>query len=86
MSTNRKRHLEGESRTVSNFIDLTQFHLVCQMLGKFSGAESERSVSKFRKRKENFCFVFTQSIRQAREIRMFHVAIVQRRLRNVQKG
>ena len=62
------------------------FSFICQMLVKFSGAESERSVSKFRKEKENFCFVFTLSIKGAREIRMFHVAIVQRRLRNVQKA
>ena len=27
--------------TVSNFIDLIQFHLVCQILAKFSGVESE---------------------------------------------
>ena len=28
-------------RTVSNFISLIQFHLICQMLVKFSGVESE---------------------------------------------
>ena len=37
--------------TVSNFIDLIQFHLICQMLARFSGVKSERTVSKFRKRK-----------------------------------
>ena len=45
-------------RTVSNFIDPIQFHLICQMLAKFSGVESEMTVSKFRKRKRNFlCLV-----------------------------
>ena len=37
------------------------------------------------KRKENSCVGFTNSIRQAREIRTFQVADLQRRLRNVQK-
>ena len=45
-------------RTVSNFIDLSHFHLICQMLVKFSGVEFERTVSKFRKRTRKFlCFV-----------------------------
>ena len=90
------------------------------MLAKFSGVESERIVSKFRKRKRKFCVVFIYSIKRAREIRSFrspsfdgllevnlvprafplkngkspgdevawkfHVAVVQRRLRNVQKS
>ena len=34
-------------RTASNFIDLIQFHLICQMLAKFSGFEFVRTVSKF---------------------------------------
>ena len=53
------------------------------MLTKFSGVETERSVSKFRKRKRKFlCFVhLPYSIKQEGEIRKFHVAIVQRRLR-----
>ena len=35
----------------SNFIDLIQFHLIWQILAKFSRVESERTVAKFRKRK-----------------------------------
>ena len=42
------------------------------MLATFSGGESERTLSKFRAR--------------AHEIRKFHVAVVQPRLRNVQKS
>ena len=64
--------LKKRIRTVSNFIDLIQFHLICQMLATFSGGESERTSSKFRAR--------------AHEIRKFHVAVVQPRLRNVQKS
>ena len=64
--------LKKRIHTVSNFIDLIQFHLICQMLATFSGGESERTSSKFRAR--------------AHEIRKFHVAVVQPRLRNVQKS
>ena len=38
------------------------------------------------KEKENFCVVLTYSIKWAREIRKFHVSIMQQGLRNVQKG
>ena len=42
MTTNRKHSLKKKwIRTVSNFISLIQFHLICQMLVKFSRVESE---------------------------------------------
>ena len=75
--------------SVASFIDHIQFNLICQMAAKFSWVESERTVSKFRKRKRTFfCFriVFMYSIRRAHETNKFHVAVVQRRLRNVQKS
>ena len=57
------------------------------MLGKFAGVKSERTASKFTKRKRKLlCCVFTSSFKPVREIRRFHVAVVQRRLRNVQKS
>ena len=34
---------------------------------------------------ESFCAAFTYSIKRAREIRKFHVTVLQRRLRSVQK-
>ena len=55
------------------------------MLAKFSGVESKRTVFKFRYRKK-YIVVFTDYIKQAREIRKFHVAVVQRRLRTVEKS
>jgi len=75
-------------RPASNFIDLIQFQLIWQMLAKFSRAESERTESlKFRKeKKDNFCVVFTYSMKRGCEIRKFHVAGVQRRQRNVQNS
>ena len=38
------------------------------------------------KEKEYLCVAFTYSMKQAREIRRFHVIVVRRRLRNVQKS
>ena len=38
------------------------------------------------KEKENFCVLFNYFIKRAREVRKFHVTVVQRRLRNVQKS
>ena len=76
--------MKSKSALFQDFIDLVQFHLICQMLGKFSGVKSERTVFELRKRKKN-C-VFTYFIKRAHEIREFHVVVVQRRLRNVQKS
>ena len=69
-------------RTVSNFNDRIQLHLICQMLilAKFSGVESERTISMFRKRKRKFLFcapVLNEEV---------HIAVMRRRLGNVQKG
>ena len=72
--------------TVSNFTNLIQFHLICQMLAKFSGVEYKRTISRFRKRNRNICVVFTYSIKRACEIRKFHGAVTQQWLRNVQKS
>ena len=54
---------------------------ICQMLGLSpKGPYLSLDIEK------KFCVVFTYFIKQAREIRKFHVAVVQRRLRNVQKS
>ena len=80
MTTNRK----ASFKTVSDFIDLGYFQLICQMQAAFSGVKSERPVFKFRKsKKKKKCVVFTQLIKRTREIRKFHVVIVLRRLRKV---
>ena len=55
------------------------------MLAKFSGLNPKGPYLSLEKEKENFCVVLTYSINQAREIRKLHVAVVQQRLRNVQK-
>ena len=57
------------------------------MMAKFSGLNPKGLYvhCKFRKRITNFGFCAHQ-LQQAREIRKFHVAVVQQRLRNVQKS
>ena len=55
-------------------------------VGKIFWLESEGTVSKFWKRKRKFLCVLTYPIKRARQIRKFHVAVVQRRLRNIQKS
>ena len=54
------------------------------MLAKFSGFNPKGGYLSLEKGKETFCVVFTYSVKRAREIRSFHVPVVQGRLRNVQ--
>ena len=54
------------------------------MLAKFSGLNPTGPSLSLEK--ENFCVVFTHSIKRASEIGKFHGAVVQQRLRNVQKS
>ena len=69
-----KTSLKKWIHTVSNFIDLTQFHLICKILAK----EPYLSLVK---EKENSCVVFTYSIKPSCEIRKFQVLLT-----NVQKS
>ena len=55
------------------------------MLTKCSGLNPKGPYVSLEKEKQNFCVVVTYSIKRAREIRKFHVAVVQQRLTNVQK-
>ena len=54
------------------------------MLAKVSGINPKGPYLSLEK--ENCCVVFTYSIKRAREIGKIHVAVVQQRLRNVQKS
>ena len=69
-------------RTVSNLVNLIQFHLICQILAKFSRVESESTASKLRKRPCIFVLC-SRTIKRTREIRKFYVAVVQWWLKNV---
>ena len=55
-----KTSLKKRIRTVSNVTDLIQFHLICKILAKLSENESERIVSKLRKRKRKFLYCIHQ--------------------------
>ena len=50
------------------------------------GLYPKRPYLSLEKEKENFCVVFTYSLKRAREIRYFHVVVVQWRKRIVQKN
>ena len=52
-------------------------------VGEIFWVESDRTVSKFRKKNENLCVVFTVSMKRVRESRTFHVAVMQQRLKSV---
>ena len=67
------------------------------MLVKFSGVESERTISKFKKKKKKekvgekkkmlvLCSRTPSTLGRFLGIRTFHVAVTQRRLRNVKKN
>ena len=68
------------------FIDLIQFPLICQMLAKFPGLNPKGPHLSLEKEKETFCVVFTYSVKRAREIKNFHIAVVQRRLEMYKKN
>ena len=55
------------------------------MLANFLGLNPKGSYLSLEKEKDNFCVVFTYSIKRACEVRKFHVAVMQRRKRHVQK-
>ena len=74
-----KTSLKRRIRTASNFIDFIQFHLIWHMLVKFPGLNPKGPYLSLEEEKDNFCVVFTYSIKQACEIRKFRVAGVQRR-------
>ena len=83
-TTSTKTSLKKRIRAASNFIALIPSLLIRQMLANFYGVEFYRIVSKFRKRKRKL--LFCVPVLEKREIRHYHVVVVQRRLRNAQKS
>ena len=60
------------TRTDSKFIDLIQFHLICQMLAKyFLGLSSKGPYVNFEIEKHNFCVVFTYYIKRGIKLGSF---------------
>ena len=80
----RKRHLKSEFallQALSRLFHLVYFVKCWQMFLEFNSKGLYQSSGK---ENENCCFVFPSSTK--REIRRFHVVVVQRRQRNVQKS
>ena len=80
----RERRLKSEAellQTLSRFFQLVQFVKCWQI---FLELNSKRLYQSSGKEKESRCLVFTSSTK--REIRHFHVVVVQWRRRNVQKS
>ena len=80
----RKRHLKSEFallQTLSRLFHLVYFVKCWQM---FLELNSKGLYQSSGKEKESCCLVFPSSTK--REIRQFHVVVVQRRQRNVQKS
>ena len=66
-----------------NFMKLILSRLIRQMLVNFFGVDSKGLYQRSGKEKESCCLVFPSSTK--RETWHFHVVVVQRRQRNVQK-
>ena len=62
-----------------------KLHRFCQILAKFSELNPNAPYLSLESEKETFCVVFSYSVKRAREIKTFHVAVMQRRLKNMQK-
>ena len=78
-----QRLRKGHSK--SEFVLFIPSRLIRQMLAKFFGVKFYRIVFQCSKKgKGSFCLVFLSSTK--REIRHFHIVVVQRRHRNVQKS
>ena len=83
MATATKTSFQKWGRAVSNFIALILSHSVRQILAIFSAVEFWDCI-KVQKKKKKAVAVFTSFTK--REIRHFHVVVVQWRQRNVQKN
>ena len=65
----------GPSRDKKSLLTLPwQQNLLMTTNPKFTQKENSRC---FKKENENFCVVFTYSMKRAREIRKFHIAVIQ---------
>ena len=86
-STDFEEKIEGLNRlrrAASNFIGLILSHSIRKILAFFSGVEFFEDFNPSSEKEESRCLVFTSSTK--REIRHFHVVVVQGRQRNVQKS
>ena len=81
MTTNRSEFALFQPSAIS---DSMSFNL--SNVEEISGLNPKGRYLSLQKAKDNLCVVFTYSIKRACKIRRFHVAVEQRRLRNLQKS
>ena len=86
VTTNQKRHLKSEFAHLQTSSILFNFILFGKYWRIFLGLNPKGPYLSLEEEKDNFCVVFTYSIKRACEIWIFHVAGVQRRQRNVQNS
>ena len=72
-----KIYFKSEFVLFHSSILFNSISVICQMLAKCSGLNP--------KEKENNCVVFTNSIKRAREIRKFHVAVATEKKRTKER-
>ena len=75
-----KRHLKMDSQCFK----LHRSYLISFKLSNV-GLNPKGPYVSLEKENQNFCFVLTYSIKWMRDIRKFHLAVVQQWIRNVQK-
>ena len=86
MTTNQKCLLENEFALFQTSSILFSFIQFVKCWQDSLGLNPKGPYLSLEQEKQKFCAVFTNSIERVREIRKFHVAIVQRALTNVQKS
>ena len=94
MTKNRKRHLKSEFarfQTSSVFLfylsnNVGEIFIIIFFWGGGGVLNLKGPYLSLKKEKQNFCVVFTYSIKQVREISNFHIAVVQRRQRHAEKS
>ena len=86
MTTNQKCLLENEFALFQTSSILFSFIQFVKCWRDSLGLNPKGPYLSLEKEKEKFCSVFTNSIERVREIRKFHVGMVQRALTNVQKS
>ena len=86
MTTNRKHHLKNEFVLFQTSTILFNFIQFVKCWRNFLGINLKGPYLSLEKEKDNFCVVLAYFVKRVREIGKFHVAVVHRRLRNVQNS
>ena len=82
----REHHFKREFALFQTSMILFSFIEFVYCWRNFLGLNPKEPYLSLENEKENFCVVLTYFVKRVREIWKFHVAVVQQRLRNVQKS